>query len=108
MHNVSVIDRAGAVLEGKWSGQLPMPSLGSAVQVQVNNLGAGLVKDYVLRCGYIGLRVQLLAPSGWHLRQNDGQRFAVVFGFDLEPLTGADRAARFAWQEGDIRWLGKD
>jgi hypothetical protein len=110
MHNVSVIDRAGAVLEGMWSGQLPMPALGSMVQVSMNNLGMGSLEDYVLREGYIGLRVQLHAPPDWYTRQNDGNPVATVYGAELTKLsTPVDgRMGRFVWREGDVKWLGKD
>ena len=76
----------------KWSGSTPPPARGTRVNIQMNNLGPGIVLGYFIEHGWLGVHVQLTKPPLWFRRQEKEarRRFypgqALVFGVELEPF----------------------
>lgn len=51
-----------------WSGDLPLPAIGSRVFITMNNIGWALVKGYFESYGYLGVMTLAIDPPAW-LRQ---------------------------------------
>ncbi len=74
----------------KWSGARAIPAIGESVVIAINNLGPGRVESYFIEPeplnGYLGVKVVLDAPPAWHVKQNPGRNFALVFGAELKAV----------------------
>lgn len=58
--------------EGKpmmWSGDFPIPPVGSRVFVRMNRIGWAVVKGYFESCGFVGLMTLPLNPPEWLIKQ---------------------------------------
>jgi len=74
----------------KWSGALPPPALGVAVQPNVCEFGKGTVVGYHEECECLAVRLLLSSAPDWYTRQNGGLVPAVVFGCDLTGYSTED------------------
>ena len=70
-------------LVGQWSGKSTPPALEQEVNVTMNGLGYGVVVDYFVASGYLGIKVRLNAPPAWFVKQNGGNVLANVFGAEI-------------------------
>ncbi len=68
--------------DAKWSGGA-VPKRGDQVTINFNGLGQGVVTDYFVEHGYLGLRVKLDQQPKWHADQNDRWPYALVFGKEV-------------------------
>lgn len=71
-----------------WTGEDPVPPMGSRVMVTMNNMGTGEVVGYYMAKGednnaYTGVVVLLDTPPIWYLEQNSGCRLVWVFGREV-------------------------
>lgn len=67
----------------KWSGDKPIPAIGTMVAITMNKLGSGTVLDYFVEGGYLGVRVHLERQPEWHKKQNPNRTWAMVFGKEI-------------------------
>lgn len=75
--------------EGKWSGTMPIPSVGQRVKVNMNDFGEGVVVAYFVEHGYVGVEVDLDKQPEWHLKQNGPDRHVMVFGIEVKVMETA-------------------
>jgi len=52
-----------------WSGDFPLPAVGSRVFITMNNIGWAVVKGYFESYGYLGLMTLPLSPPEWLIKQ---------------------------------------
>jgi hypothetical protein len=53
-----------------WSGDFPLPAIGSRVFITMNNIGWALVKGYFESDGYVGVMTLPLNPPAWLREQH--------------------------------------
>jgi hypothetical protein len=61
------LDAAG--LEMKWSGKMPLPSIGDRIYMAINSIGYGKVEGYCESHGWLGLMVWPENPPRWYFDQ---------------------------------------
>lgn len=64
----------------KWAKDQPPPEIGAEIVATINNCGPAKVVGYFVQHGWLGLRVELLEPPEWFVKQNKGNRRGHVFG----------------------------
>ena len=71
----------------QWSGRgLPVPALGTRVQVNLNGIGAGTVIGYYHAENWLGVVVEADQMPDWYRQANPtANNVAKVFGIDLIP-----------------------
>lgn len=67
-----------------WSGGLPVPSIGDAVEITVNGIGPGTVVGYFTEYNWLGVEVMPVSPPTWFTRQNGPGKTALVYGVELK------------------------
>jgi hypothetical protein len=67
---------------GKWSGLLYPPMIGNGVTVNFNGFGTGVVVDYFIQDGWLGVEVKLDKQPDWHIKQG-GHNPIRVFGAEI-------------------------
>jgi hypothetical protein len=78
------LECAGLRRKAKWSGNGPVPAVGSEVFVLMNGLGPATVFAHEIVEGWLGLRVRFHEPPAWWRRQNaDPRRCGLVFGAEI-------------------------
>ncbi len=70
----------------KWSKDIPLPGIGTKINVKMNSLGPATVKGYFTEYGWLGLLVEFHNPPAWWIKQNGrpapdklGHVFAIEF-----------------------------
>jgi hypothetical protein len=53
----------------RWSGTMPVPPIGSLVEINFNKLGTGRVTGYWVEYGWLGVQVKLHNDPVWHVTQ---------------------------------------
>lgn len=48
-----------------WSGDFPIPAIGTRVYIRLNSIGWGVVKGYFESCGYVGVMTLPENPPKW-------------------------------------------
>lgn len=72
--------------DAKWSGKGRIPAIGEQIGITFNQFGTGVVLDYMVENGWLGLRVHLDRPPEWYRNQNPHRSWAVVFGAEIRLL----------------------
>jgi hypothetical protein len=74
--------------EPKWGPQNfeSPPPIGTRVKVNFNRLGTGVVEGYFVEHGYLGVHVLPDARPEWHIEQNPGKNYYLVFGIEVTPV----------------------
>lgn len=77
-----------------WSGTAERgmsdpPAIGATIKVTMNGLGDAAVVGYMIVGGYLGLKVRLMAPPDWWVKQTqrEGRGIhepALVFGAEVQ------------------------
>lgn len=73
--------------EAKWSGKDRVPAIGEQIGINFNHLGTGVVLDYLIEHGWLGVRVHLDRPPDWFRKQNPHRSWAIVFGTEIKLLS---------------------
>jgi hypothetical protein len=77
-------------ITAQWSGrEFPAPpDVGTKVRVTCNSIGVGVIEDYFIEHGYIGVRVKLdpETRAEWHKKQNGDKDYCLVFGNEIVPV----------------------
>lgn len=68
----------------KWSGEFPIPAIGSTIRSKRNDLGTAVVLNYAIQFGYVGLVVLFDDPPKWYIEQNQGNEPAILYGAELD------------------------
>lgn len=66
--------------DAKWSGDFAIPRIGEHVIVRINGFAAGEVLGYFVEDGWLGLYIRPDHRPEWHLKQNPGRNYCMVFG----------------------------
>lgn len=81
-----LIELPSDVAQMIWSGNEPIPLIGDAVRLKINQLGTGVVSSFFREHGHLGVCVTLDDPPAWKLTQHKGtphERTALVFGREI-------------------------
>ena len=90
------LDRNGTPM--KWSGDFPIPAVGSRVFITLNGIGWAFVVGFFESCGYVGLMTKPTNPPKWLRDQQKFEREK-----DGWPqLTGRTLRGLFQWQRDGI------
>jgi hypothetical protein len=57
-----------------WSGDFPIPEIGSRVYIKLNGIGWAIVKGYFESCGYVGLMTLASNPPNWLRNQQEREK----------------------------------
>ena len=58
----------------KWSGDFPLPEVGSRVYVVMNHIGWAIVKGYFESAGYVGVMTLAVDPPQWLRAQREKEK----------------------------------
>jgi hypothetical protein len=73
----------------KWSGPVPIPTIGTPVRITFNNLGTGRICAYFVEHGWLGVAVALDHPPDWRTDQGVPVDMpACAFGIEIALLEG--------------------
>ncbi len=72
---------------GMWSAKT-LPAIGDRVHVLINGLGMGAVESYFIESEWLGVTVRLDHQPEWHKKQRPNNPIAMVFGLEIQQLTG--------------------
>lgn len=70
---------------GKTAAFPTPPPIGTRVRVKINQLGTGTVQGYFIEHGWVGVHVLPDNRPEWHVKQNPGKNYYLVFGIEIEP-----------------------
>ena len=76
----------------RWSGRDTVatpPAIGARVDVPINGFGPGEVLAYFIEHGFLGVKVRPDKRPAWHVEQNPGRDFCLVYGNEIKLLKPA-------------------
>jgi hypothetical protein len=69
---------------GKWSGEKIPPKIGDRVNVIMNQFGMGTVVDYIVRDGWLGVKVKVDKQPEWSRKQSGSMNEFTFFGAEIK------------------------
>lgn len=70
--------------KGKWSGEKEPPKIGDRVFVHMNQFGNGTVVDYIVRDGWLGVKVKVDKQPEWSRKQSGKMNEFTFFGAEIK------------------------
>lgn len=87
-----------AINSGKWSGRkyMPVPDVGTVVNVTMNGLGLATVLSHHVVEGWLGVMVRFHNPPEYYTRQNHGANPpGLVYGAEMRPAPKGKQSYNF-------------